>query len=432
MEPRIIDNFKLVDNLGEGGMGEVYLGIDMMLEREVAVKVLRPELMSRQDIVERFRSEAVALAKLNHSNIATLYSFLKWEKQFFMVMEYVPGETLENRIRRQEPMHWKEAAALVCQILKGLDHAHQMGIVHRDIKPANIILTPDGVPKLTDFGIARILQTARLTQVGQMIGTLEYISPEQVAGKETDSRSDLYSLGAVFYEMLTAHLPFRKNTDYELIKAQIEESPRAPGKFVSDIPARIEKLVLRMLHKKPERRFPSADACREELEQLLNSFSPIGKVPAFKSALPFIRPRWNRSLGLIYLTSTVKSCVSFIQSWWGKYPGVVILIAAGCIAVFILLIVLMDSFSKPKTASFSQPFNKQQSLTQEKEQEMKSDSPSASKPMRRTASPRPASPVVPPVISKPKVSPDPPPVTRKEKKPVAPSKNGQKGWSIQK
>ena len=168
-------------------------------------------------------------------------------------------------------MKWEEAADLICQVLKGLEHAHQMGIIHRDIKPANIILTKEGIPKLMDFGIARILETTRLTQAGHLVGTLEYISPEQVSGKETDARSDLYSLGAVFYEMLTGQLPFKKNTDFELMKAQIEEHPQAPSRIVSDIPSPLEKVVLCMLQKTPDKRFPNAAVCFKELERILSA-----------------------------------------------------------------------------------------------------------------------------------------------------------------
>lgn len=317
MKTSTLDNFKLVEKLGEGGMGEVFLGRDLMLEREVAIKSLHPELMARRDIVERFRTEAIALARLNHPNIAMLYSFVQSENQFFMVMEFVPGETLDARLRRQGAMHWAEAVSLICQILKGLEHAHRMGIIHRDIKPANIIINNENTPKLTDFGIARILETARLTKTGQLVGTLEYISPEQVEGKDTDSRSDIYSLGAVFYEMLTGQLPFKKNTDYELIKAQIEETPQALRKISSDIPIQLEKIVLRMLNKKPAKRYPSATSCLTELERILDS-EKSDNAPRLES-----RP-------------------TFLKTCWKKYPGIIVLIIAVSIAGIIIALVLLD------------------------------------------------------------------------------------------
>lgn len=426
MEPRTIQNFRLVEKLGEGGMGEVFLGLDVMLEREVAVKALRPELMSRPDIVERFRSEAIALAKLNHPNIAMLYSFINFEEQFFMVMEYVPGETLGHHLQRQGTMHWAEAARLICQVLRGIEHAHQMGIIHRDIKPANIILTADGIPKLMDFGIARILQTARLTQVGQLVGTLEYISPEQVEGKETDSRSDLYSLGAVFYEMLTGQLPFKKNTDYELIKAQIEESPTAPGRIISDIPSRLEKTVLRMLHKNPEKRFPSATACLTELEYIL-SLTPSNAAPRQKEAMP-----------------------SFLKTYWKKYPGVFVLIITAGIACIILVLVLLDFLStedKPIPSSVipSPSFVEQVPLKPDlpavqavpPETTKKNIPPSDS--LKRAPDPLPPPPSIsrkapsnPSEKSRKNVSTAPQPKNIEKTKPADPTENQQKGWSIRK
>ena len=440
MEQRTIQNFKLVDKLGEGGMGEVFLGIDTTLERKVAIKALRPELMSRQDIVERFRSEAIALAKLNHTNIATLYSFIHFENQFYMVMEYVPGETLDHRISQQGALKWTEAANLICQILKGLEHAHKMGIVHRDIKPANIILTTGDIPKLMDFGIARILETTRLTRAGHLVGTLEYISPEQVSGKETDARSDLYSLGAVFYEMLTGKLPFKKNTDFELMRAQIEEDPQAPSRIVSDIPLPLEKIVLRMLHKTPDKRFPSAAVCLTELERILNTRrSKVAEVPLNKK-------------------------LTFLRAGWKKYPGIFILIITGSIALIIMALVLLD-FSpagNQKVTDLAAPSHLgsgEQDITASPlpanrpgSSESGETTPSPDMPVKKTPAPKSSSPgprVVPlekepvrlaPVKkpNKPIIPPEPTkiisprPSKPPEKTPSEPVENKEKGWRIRK
>src|SRR5262244_349825 len=154
---KVIGNYKIVEKIGEGGMGAVYRGLDTMLEREVAIKMLKPELASQPEVLERFRTEAVTLAKLNHPNIATLYSFLRDGEDYFMVMEFVRGQTLENLIRRSGAMPCDRAIGLFCQALEGIDHAHRMGIVHRDIKPANMMLTESGTLKVMDFGIARVL-----------------------------------------------------------------------------------------------------------------------------------------------------------------------------------------------------------------------------------------------------------------------------------
>src|SRR5215470_2034242 len=212
-----IGNYKILAQIGEGGMGAVYRGVDLMLEREVAIKVLRPELARQPQIVERFRAEAVTLAKLNHTNIATLHSFFRQGDDFFMVMEFVRGETLDSVLRRCGGMTCEVAVPLFCQALEGIDHAHRLGIIHRDIKPANMMLTTGpsvpgavatGIIKVMDFGIARVLGTARMTRQGNIIGTIEYMSPEAIQGQEVDLRTDIYSLGILLYELLTGRLPF--------------------------------------------------------------------------------------------------------------------------------------------------------------------------------------------------------------------------------
>ncbi|HXG63814.1 MAG TPA: serine/threonine-protein kinase, partial [Blastocatellia bacterium] len=267
MVGNILGNYRIVEKLGEGGMGAVYKGVDMMLEREVAIKMLRPELSSQPHVVERFRSEAITLAKLNHPNIATLFNFLREGSDFFMVMEYVRGETLEDVIRKQGAMPVERAIELFAHVLEGIDHAHRMGIVHRDIKPANMMLTDTGSLKVMDFGIARVLGTSRMTRQGNVIGTVEYMSPEQVRGEECDARSDIYSLGILLYEMLTGRVPFASSSEFELMRAQIEELPPPPRTFAAHIPLPIEHAIMRSLAKKPEARFQTAGEFRVALEQ---------------------------------------------------------------------------------------------------------------------------------------------------------------------
>jgi eukaryotic-like serine/threonine-protein kinase len=264
----LVGNYKVTDKIGEGGMGSVFRGIDIMLEREVAIKMLRPELSRQPHVVERFRSEAVTLAKLNHPNIATLYSFLRQGEDFFMVMEYVRGETIESLISKMGAMPCDRAVALFCQALEGIDHAHKMGIVHRDIKPANMMLTEAGSIKVMDFGIARVLGTDRLTKTGHLIGTVEYMSPEQVRGEETDARSDIYSLGILLYEMLTGRVPFNSQSEYELMRSHIEEAPMPPRTLVPQLPVIVEQAIMRALAKRPEARQKSANEFRMMLPQM--------------------------------------------------------------------------------------------------------------------------------------------------------------------
>lgn len=256
---RVIGNYKIIEALGEGGVGMVYKGVDTMLDREVAIKVLRPELATQNSVVERFRSEAVTLAKLNHPNIATLYSLFRQGDDLFMVMEFINGETLDQLLCRQGSIPTGEAIPIFCQALEGISYAHERGIVHRDIKPSNMMMTESGSLKVLDFGIARLLGGDRMTRVGNVIGTLEYMSPEQVHGHETDSRSDVYGLGIMLYEMLTGRLPFESENDFELMLMQTEQVPHLPRLFNPDIPVQVEAAIMKAIAKNPDDRFQSAE-----------------------------------------------------------------------------------------------------------------------------------------------------------------------------
>lgn len=275
MPEQMIGNYQILERIGTGGMGDVYRGLDVMLEREVAIKSLRPELSQREDLIARFRSEAVAMGRLNHPNIAMVHNFLFQDNQYFLIMEYVRGQTLDKILEQRGAMAYLEAIPLLAQVLDGLEHAHRQGIVHRDIKPSNIMITPTG-PKLMDFGIARILQQARQTRSGHMVGTLEYMSPEHIQGKDTDARTDIYSVGVMTYEMLTGHLPFRKNTDYEMIKAQIEEAPQPLRTLNLEIPLPLEQVVAQALEKDAARRHQSAWDFKQHLEAAIGHLSASG------------------------------------------------------------------------------------------------------------------------------------------------------------
>ncbi len=264
MTGRIIGNCKILEKLGEGGMGSVFKGVDLMLERPVAVKMLRPELARQPELVERFRSEAVTLAKLLHPNIATLYSFLRQGDDYFMIMEYVAGRALDDVIRSGGAMRPSVAVPMFCQVLDGIDYAHRQGVLHRDLKPANLMLAGDGSIKVMDFGIARVLGSARMTRAGSLVGTIEYMSPERIQGEETDIRSDLYSLGIVLYEMLTGRTPFSSTSEYELLKMQVEVPVPAP-RTLAAMGEDLEAVLLKALAKKPDQRYATAGEFRAAL-----------------------------------------------------------------------------------------------------------------------------------------------------------------------
>ena len=273
---RIIGTYKIEEKLGEGGMGAVYKGIDTMLDREVAIKALKPELASQTAIVERFRSEAVTLAKLNHPNIATLYSLFRQGDELYMVLEYVRGETLDQIISRRGALPAEDVIPVFCQILDGINHAHEYGIIHRDIKPANMILTETGILKVLDFGIARLLGSNRMTRAGNIIGTLEYMAPEQVKGLETDTRSDTYALGMMLYEVLTGRTPFNTENEFELMKLQTETMPPNPRSVEPSISVSVEAAIMRAIQKNPDDRFQTAGEFRESL--LVDGFANGGQL----------------------------------------------------------------------------------------------------------------------------------------------------------
>ncbi len=216
-------------------------------------------MASRPDVVERFRSEVVTLAKINHTNIATVYAFLQEEKDFLLIMEYVRGRTLQHVIQVYGALPPVLAIWLFQQALDGIGFAHQHHIVHRDLKPSNIMLTDDDVIKVMDFGLARVLGAAHVTQVDRLIGTLEYMSPEQVHGGEADARSDIYSLGMVLYELLTGRLPFVHPNEYALMRAHLEDAPPSLREFTDAVSPELDQVVLQALAKAGEERFQSTE-----------------------------------------------------------------------------------------------------------------------------------------------------------------------------
>jgi serine/threonine protein kinase len=258
---RVVGNYRVVEKIGEGGMGAVYRAVDLMLERDVALKAIRPELAREPQIVERFRAEARTLARISHPAIANVYAFFYQEDELFLALEYVRGQTL-SRVLQTGAIPWQRAVQLLATAMEGIEQAHRTGIVHRDLKPDNLMLTEAGTLKVMDFGIARVMGSGHLTRTGLLVGTLRYMSPEQIRGEEVDGRTDVYALGAVLYEMLTGRTPFEGTSDWAILRAQIEEIPRPPGEQVPFLPWWLDRAVLRALAKQPAERFQSVEEMR--------------------------------------------------------------------------------------------------------------------------------------------------------------------------
>jgi len=271
-----IGDYEILGVLGSGGMGKVFKVRNVISDRIEAMKILLPDLAGRQDLADRFLREIKLLAGLNHPNIAALRTALTLNNQLVMVMEYVEGTTLAERLE-QSPLSAADAVNYIDQVLGALSYAHRQKVIHRDIKPANMMLTPEGVVKLMDFGIARSGTDRGLTMTGTTMGSLYYMSPEQVKGQATDARSDLYSLGVSLYEMVTGERPFRADSDYSLMAAHLQQPPKPPIELRSDLPAALNDIILMAIAKDPAQRFQSADAFRNALN------SAKGALPA---ALP--------------------------------------------------------------------------------------------------------------------------------------------------
>ena len=266
------DRYEIHQRLARGGMAQVYLARDRSLDRPVAVKELVPEFATDPSFVERFRREAQAAANLSHPNIVGVYDWGTQDGTYFIAMEYVDGPSLSQVIRRDGPLHPRRAAEIADEVAAALGFAHSRGVVHRDVKPGNVLLTATGQSKVTDFGIARALSSPDddLTQAGSVMGTATYFSPEQAQGLPVDPRSDLYSLGVVLYEMVTGRPPFSGETPLSIAYKHVQDQPAPPSTIVPDLPHGLEAIIMKLLQKKPDDRYPSAEALRADLKRYLN------------------------------------------------------------------------------------------------------------------------------------------------------------------
>ena len=293
-----VGDYQVVERLGAGGMGAVYKVRNLITDRVEAMKVLLPDLRAAPDLAERFSREIKVHASLVHPNIAGLHTAVRVEHQLLMIMEFVEGASLSERLQRG-PVPAAESVAYTCQVLSALGYAHERGIIHRDIKPANIMVTPSGAVKLMDFGIAATTGTlqSRLTAAGTALGSIHYMSPEQVKAAPPDARSDLYSLGVTFYEMITGRCPIQGASEFEIMSAHLNYQPPPPSEVNPALPPALSAIILKSLEKRPENRYQTAAEFQASLEGLTAGRLAIPPAPRLDSASRLAAPAAVPSVG---------------------------------------------------------------------------------------------------------------------------------------
>jgi serine/threonine-protein kinase len=274
--------YELQRRLARGGMADVFLARDRLLDRPVAIKVLFPDLAADPAFVERFRREAQAAANLNHPNIVSIFDWGQQDDTYFIVMEFIDGRSLADVIRNEGILGADRAADVASDVASALGFAHRSGVIHRDIKPGNVLITSEGQVKVADFGIATVLSDTNtdLTRAGTVMGTATYFSPEQAQGRSVDARSDLYSLGAVLFEMVTGRPPFKADTPLAVAIKHVQEAPPSPRALGANMAESLEAITLKLLAKSPDNRYPTADDLRADLRRYRDGMHSLRRAPA--------------------------------------------------------------------------------------------------------------------------------------------------------
>ena len=293
--------YQIIEELGKGGMGKVYRVLDKELKEEVALKLIKPEIASDKKTLERFSNELKLARKISHKNVGRMYELMEEKETRYITMEYVPGQNLKGLIRQSRQLTMGTTISIAKQICEGLSEAHKLGTVHRDLKPSNIMIDKEGNARIMDFGIARSLKAKGITGAGVMIGTPEYMSPEQVDGKETDQRTDVYSLGVILYEMVTGRVPFEGETSLSIAMKHKSEEPPDPKDLNDQIPEGLSQVILRCMKKDKEKRYQDAEELLSQLNNLEKGISTTGRIfPEQKpTAETTSEIRWENSIAVL-------------------------------------------------------------------------------------------------------------------------------------
>jgi len=319
------ERYEIIEELGKGGMGNVYRVEDTKTKEEIALKLIKPEIASDKKTIERFRTELTTARRIRHKNVCGMYDLGEQKGTYFITMEFVPGEDLKSFIRRSKRLSIPSAISIAQQVCEGLEEAHRLGVVHRDLKPSNVMVDKEGNARIMDFGIARSIKAKGITGTGVMIGTPEYMSPEQVEGKETDQRSDIYSLGVILYEMVIGRVPFEGDTPFSVGIKHKSEIPKDPKELNAQIPEDLCHVILRCLEKDKEQRYQSAAEVRSELKNIEKG------IPTTEKVLPKRKPITSKEI-----TVTLGLKKLFI-------PALVV------IALVILVVVIWQPWSQKET-----------------------------------------------------------------------------------
>jgi serine/threonine protein kinase len=311
--------YQIIEELGRGGMGTVYKVLDREINEKIALKILKPEISFDEKTIERFRNELKLARKISHQNVCRMYDIVKEEGLYFITMEYISGEDLKSTIIRLGQVSVGKTMRIVKQICKGLAEAHRLGVIHRDLKPQNIIIDREGEVRIMDFGIALSRRTAGITEPGVMIGTPEYMSPEQAAGKELDSRSDIYSLGIIMFELLTGTVPFKADTALGVAMMHKSEFPPDPRSINPQIPKDFSALILKCLEKDRNKRFSNCEEIVSEISKMEKGY------PTTERLLPDPKKQWSAAVP---------------RSRWRKFvvPGVFLATVMIMIGVYFLFL----------------------------------------------------------------------------------------------